>query len=70
MANVSIDELRLDSSDTPRVTNALKREGIQDARALSGWKEEDLLKIRNIGSNDIRRIKRALRKHNFRLRSK
>lgn len=65
--NVPIDKLDINSAGSERVVNALKREGVTDARSLARRTEKQLLAIHNIGSNDIPRIKRALRAHGYRL---
>lgn len=58
--NALIEDLDINSSEVPRVTNALKREGINDAFTLAKWTEAQLLTIHNIGDNDILRIREAL----------
>lgn len=68
MTSVHIDELNLNlDPDTPRVTNALKREGIEFIDQLARKTAEDLVSIRNIGENDIPRIKDALAQYGLHL---
>lgn len=67
--NKPIEDLDINSSNYPRVTNVLRREGVNDALTLANMTEDRLLGLRNLGPKDVVRIKQALDELGLELKS-